>query len=306
MDDFTAYANDLRIDGFSPRAIDTYLRVLKKIPYELPGTPRDAKGWLAEQSQTVSLATLAVYVRALKSYGSWWAGEYQQPDPLERLEHPKVPHAKPGRIAPNDDVQRVLATLTAYATDYRNPVRDRAIFSTFAYTGMRRSELARLQLDDISFDDRRLIVRPGKNGEGRQIPLHQDLARDLRRYLNTERRTHPHASCDEVFLGSRGALRADSIHGVMTRIGEYVGIDPPIQSHELRRRLAREWVDQGGADDALMLIGGWRSPTMPARYRAEAAGDLAARQYERIFGASEQAQPARPGRKARRLVRPAP
>lgn len=31
-----------------------------------------------------------------------------------------------------------------------------------------------------------------------------------------------------------------------------------------------------------MFIAGWRSPTMPARYRAEAKAELAFDQYERI------------------------
>ena len=54
--------------------------------------------------------------------------------------------------------------------------------------------------------------------------------------------------------------------------------------------------------DALMLIGGWRSPTMPARYRAQAVGDLAARQYERIFGVETVASSPRPGPKRSRVV----
>ncbi len=152
VDDITAYGNDLRILGFSDYTIANYQRVLNKVPFPLPGTVREAKGWLADRREDVSLSSITFYVRALKSYRRWWAGEYGQDDPLDQLDYPKAPQPKPGRITPEADVDRALS-MSPYSNDYRNAIRDKAIVSTFVFTGMRRGELVRLMVDDIDFEN---------------------------------------------------------------------------------------------------------------------------------------------------------
>jgi integrase len=295
MDELMAYADDLRIRGFAETTITTYTFLLNKVDFELPGTLRDAKSWLAKRRQTVSAASLCVDVRAMKSYSAWWAEEWGETDPLAELRHPKQPTAAPGRIADDDDLRRVLGKLKNGHL-HPNNSRDYALVMLFKFTGMRRGEAARLRVEDVDFDNRRITIAPGKNGEARVIPLHPTLANAIGRYIRCIRDTHRHSDLPELWLGRDGPLRPNGIDGVFRRVSEMAGLTVPLATHQLRRRLAKTWIQEGGADDALMFIAGWRSPTMPARYRAEAKAELAVEQYERIFESQEPTVRPKPGR----------
>ena len=61
--------------------------------------------------------------------------------------------------------------------------RDYAILLTFLKSGIRESELAALQLDDVDFAHDELRVREGKGKKERTIPLMPELKRALQRYV---------------------------------------------------------------------------------------------------------------------------
>ena len=294
MSELVLYADDLRIRGFSDATIYMYTQLLKRVDFELPGTIRGVKAWLGKRRATVSAASLCCDVRALKSYSSWWAEEWGHEDPLAGLRHPKQPTAAPGRIADEDDIRRVLAQLKK--ARHPNDIRDYAMLATLKYTGMRRGELVRLTVDDIDFDARRITVVAGKNGEARIVPLHPFVAVAIRRYLTHVRDTHRHSDLPALWLGRAGGLRGDAITKIFIRISKLAELDHPLETHQLRRLLAKTWVTEGGSDDALMMIAGWKSPTMPARYRAEARTDIAYQQYDRIFEPSGPVARVKPGR----------
>ena len=65
-------------------------------------------------------------------------------------------------------------------------LRDKLIFTMFAYTGLRRTELINLNWNDINLGNRYLIVRKSKNKNQRIIPLHDKVMEFLDKYL-TER-----------------------------------------------------------------------------------------------------------------------
>jgi integrase/recombinase XerD len=50
-------------------------------------------------------------------------------------------------------------------------VRDRAILEVFYATGIRRAELASLELTDVGAERGTLTVRQGKGGKDRVVPL---------------------------------------------------------------------------------------------------------------------------------------
>src|SRR5499427_10482601 len=60
--------------------------------------------------------------------------------------------------------------------------RDYAILLTFLKSGIRESELAALEIDDIDFPHDVLTVREGKGKKERKIPLMPELKRALLRY----------------------------------------------------------------------------------------------------------------------------
>ncbi|HYR88530.1 MAG TPA: site-specific integrase [Terriglobia bacterium] len=67
-----------------------------------------------------------------------------------------------------------ITTLLAKAPKHLKP-----IVITALHTGMRRGELLRLKWDDINFKENLLHVKESKNGEGRYIPLSDELRHTL-------------------------------------------------------------------------------------------------------------------------------
>ncbi|MGZ4618318.1 MAG: tyrosine-type recombinase/integrase, partial [Frankiaceae bacterium] len=67
-----------------------------------------------------------------------------------------------------DEQRRFLRTVERAPS-----ARDRAIATLFLYTGLRLSELAALDVDDVAVSARRgrLTVRSGKGDLGREVPL---------------------------------------------------------------------------------------------------------------------------------------
>ncbi len=88
------------------------------------------------------------------------------------LGRPEVKREQLPRVAPRaldaDEQRRFLR-----AVERAPAARDRAIATVFFYTGLRLSELAALDVDDVAVSARRgrLTVRSGKGDVSRQVPL---------------------------------------------------------------------------------------------------------------------------------------
>lgn len=171
---------------------------------------------------------------------------------------------------------RALARFNEHPTN----VRDHALVSLLKYTGMRRSEVSRMRVEHVDFDERTIEIPYAKGNRSRKVPLHPTLARTLRRWI-----AQKPAGSPWLWPGHGGgqAIRPDSLSGILDRLSVRCGLPRPLRAHEFRRRLASEWIRRGGSDPELMLIAGWRSPAMAARYRKDHSAELAADQYARLF-----------------------
>src|ERR1700736_6024971 len=78
-----------------------------------------------------------------------------------------------------------------------NP-RDRLVLVIGAYAGLRVSEIVKLRVEDIDFEDGMLEVRRAKGDKDRTIPLHQRIAWAMRKHLAGRREGW-------VFPSSRGS-----------------------------------------------------------------------------------------------------
>jgi integrase/recombinase XerD len=93
--------------------------------------------------------------RALSAYCKWWAREYQVANPLERLEKPKEPDPKRTTVAEADAVDRLLNSI---GDDDPTGLRDRASILVLASSGMRRSEVVRMQRKDVDLVECTIFV----------------------------------------------------------------------------------------------------------------------------------------------------
>ena len=126
-------------------------------------------------------------------------------------------------------------------------MRDRAILELFYSTGLRRSELIKLTLDDLSLTRKTLYVRQGKGGKDRLLPIGERALSWLVRYLDDVR---PQLLTDinepTVFLSDYGDPFRDSKLGDrVKRYMKHAGIDAPGSCHLLRHAMATHMLENG-------------------------------------------------------------
>jgi len=123
-------------------------------------------------------------------------------------------------------------------------VRAFAILQLMARLGLRRCEVARLQLEDISWWAGEVMIR-GKRDRLDRLPLPPDVGQALADYLQ---RGRPRDACDRhVFLSLRPPYRrltGPAISHIVARRGVRAGVGE-IGSHRLRHTAATTMLAQG-------------------------------------------------------------
>lgn len=105
--------------------------------------------------------------------------------------------------------------------------RDRAIAFAGFYAGLRIAEIVALDMDDLRTSARKghLIVRYGKGGHYREVPLHPTLHKALDVWLAV-RKDQPGAASPAVFLNRRAdRLSTRAAYNALVAIAEAAGID---------------------------------------------------------------------------------
>lgn len=122
-------------------------------------------------------------------------------------------------------------------------LRDRAILELFYASGVRLSELAALDLDDVNLGSRMARVL-GKGGKPRLVPFNRSTAGAIRAYVKT-RSQGPGAS-DALFVNHRGTrLGARSIDRLVRRYALASGVRRGISPHALRHSFATHLLQRG-------------------------------------------------------------
>jgi integrase/recombinase XerD len=133
-----------------------------------------------------------------------------------------------------------------------------------AATGMRGGEVIALDLDDVAWQQRLLVVRNGKFGKAREVALHDSTLAALEGYLERRRRLCPRPKTPALFLSGRGTRVCHcNLSGTFHQLTRAVGLGPRSAScrprlHDLRHTFAvrtlLDWYRQGVDVDARMPL----------------------------------------------------
>ncbi len=163
----------------------------------------------------------------------------------------RIPYTLPQPLEA-ETVDRFLGSLRTH--------RDRAMLLLMLLGGLRKSEVIGLNLEDLDFAQRTVLIREGKGGHQRVASVAPSAFTTLLRYLNEER---PVASSTRVFLVLKGPRKGQSLTvGALDTIIKYhrrqVGT-PEVQCHRLRHTCFTRLRQAGMSLEALQAQAGHRS-----------------------------------------------
>jgi integrase/recombinase XerD len=136
------------------------------------------------KGKLVSPGTLRQWLSCVRGFFSWMnqSGRLVH-DPAERLQLPRNARSLPHMLSESQIAQLIETADTNTALG----LRDRAMMEVLYATGIRLSEAHKLDLYDIDTSTGVLIVRQGKGGRDRVVPLTENASRWLSRYITDAR-----------------------------------------------------------------------------------------------------------------------
>lgn len=173
-------------------------------------------------------ATIARKLAAVRSFLRFTLGPTKMPDASLA---PRIPR----RLPDTPKTAEVEAALAALDGDEPLAVRNRALVELVYSAGLRSAEAVGLDLGDLDFDREQLHVR-GKGGKERIVPLGEEAAHAVARYLHQARPELASGPETALFLSARGR-RLDT--STLRRVFAH--------PHRLRHAFATHLLE-GGAD----------------------------------------------------------
>ena len=250
---FAAFVHAMRHDlGYLPSTIQSlaspirgFLTWTSSRQLELPSitlcdlddflTESKAKGW---QPRTVrgQCQALRVFFRFVERRGwnlNGLSKTIKAPPPKIRIDPPQCPSWK--------QLRQLIASLD---DSDLSQCRTKAILLLASIYGLRRSEIARLTLEDLDWHNEVITVRRSKRGRLQQFPLQFEVGEAIIHYLKTVR---PVCMSRNVFVTMHRPHRAaTNIGSAIRKIMNAQGIlDQPCGLHALRHACATELLRKG-------------------------------------------------------------
>ncbi len=191
-------------------------------------------------------------------------------NPFDRMDPPTIPE-KQVPVPPIDALRRLLAACDGTEFEDR---RDTALIRLLADTGPRIGEIAPLDVDGIDFAENTILV-VGKGRRPRTLPFGDKTRTALRRYIRM-RAKHNQAvrGRTELWLTRYGPMTPSGIQQMLDRRAQQAGIGH-LHPHQFRHFFAHNWLANGGQEQDLMMLAGWRSRQMLGRYGKSVADERA-------------------------------
>ena len=185
-----AYASDLRgfEDWLDRRALgvdDVDVRVLVDYASEL-GRARNG----------LAPATIARRLAAVRSFLRFTLGATRVPDA-------SLTPRRPQRLPEAPKRAEIEELIDSVGGDHALGLRNRALVELVYSAGLRSAEAVGLDLGDVDFEQELVRVR-GKGGKERVVPLGEEAAHVVARYLREARPELARGANDALFLSTRG------------------------------------------------------------------------------------------------------
>lgn len=253
--------------AYSLKTKESYLYCLKRFltwleenqVYPEKVTPKILRLFLDQSNWSSNMRRL--YGNSIKSYYRWAFGD---DSPLINVKLPKD-NAAAGRWL---DYQQILAVADQFDQTRPEGIRNLAMLWVMIETGLRASEVCRLELKFLDVKKREFRVI-AKGGKWRTGSLSIETMAALSAWLNI-RKQYAKPGCGNVFVSVYGKrpgtqMTPSGLRANFARLGMRSGIGR-LSPHDLRRTMANLYTDLGAPSRWTMEAGNWKDFNTFMRY----------------------------------------
>ncbi len=199
----------------------------------------------AKTDKPLSFRSQKMHLSILRGWFKWMARQnlilY---NPASEIDLPRTGKSLPKHVLTHREAEQILAV-----PDISDPtgLRDRAILETFYSTGMRRRELAHLEIYDLDRERRTIMIRQGKGKKDRILPIGKRALAWVEKYLDEAR---PLLQIDHkekaLFLSTLGlTLEPDSLTEYVRDYVAKANINKTGSCHLFRHSMATLMLENG-------------------------------------------------------------
>ena len=198
-----------------------------------------------KKGRPLSVRTQHLRLSHLRGLFRWLVREHHiLYNPSSEIQLPKIPRQLPRDALSAAEADELLDSVEA---DTPLGLRDRAAMETLYSTGIRRFELINLDLHDVDRDRRLVMVRGGKGGRDRVVPIGERAVAWVDRYL-VEARPEWVTSDDQtaLFVGNHGErLTPAFLTFLVTKRVKESGVRQKGSCHLFRHSMATLMLENG-------------------------------------------------------------
>ena len=222
-------AGTQRAYGFDLRAFSAWLeRSRLRLDEVDTSVLADYVAELGRGRDRLAPASISRRLAAIRAYLRFTYGATSVPDA-------SLAPARPRRLPDAPKEEEIAALLERVEGDTPLALRNRALLELLYSGGLRSAEVVGLELGDVDFEREAIHVH-GKGGKERLVPLGEEAAHHVSRYLRDGRPQLARSAVDTLFLSARGRRLDTSTVRRLLR-----------NPHRLRHAFATHLLE-GGAD----------------------------------------------------------
>ncbi len=235
----TIYTYNLELEKFS-----FYLNIQNINTFNLTTSQIRSYIYKIKEVRKLSPTSICKIIAILKSFFNYLMGENLIPsNPTLKIKIPKKVKPIPNIIS-KYEINRIIDSIKfAPYRCRKNYARDKLIVSMLYYTGIRRSELLNLNWDDLNLEKSTLIIRSGKGGKDRIIPIHPKIQELLDQYLNIRLPLKNRS----LFIGENGKrLNKNNFSNLVKMYLKIAGLENKgYTAHSFRHSFATNLIEAG-------------------------------------------------------------
>ncbi len=262
-EEVSRFCAHLKARNYSPHTVESYrldlllffavsARELREVSW------REVDVFIAEQHQQgLAATTINRRLNAVKRFYDYLAEESRWPvvNPIKPSHFLRLGRPLPKKLS-RDQVQKLFAVI--------NNSMDRALFLLMLRGGLRVSEIAKLKLGDVDWEQKSLLVEQGKGRKDRWVYLSADALSSLHECL----RHRPLSAAGDYFFWNQKRMRCPlSIKAIQKKMERYASSAGIAAScHSLRHTFASNLLEEGAEVVSIKELLGHSSIGSSERY----------------------------------------